>query len=180
MFWRQSADENRYTLTIQVVQTLKTLERQTFPNGAEVEVRDMDYNMLSFEEQIMNDLETDVMVSPGRAHKLIARAAVIQRWFHAPCNVDTELHVSGAFPLLRFTLIIPVDSRHHRAATPQTADTLIGSLGISGNQIMCTLQTRLHASDLRCLSAKLGCHPRARNGNSLLCLYLFERNELTS
>lgn len=104
---------------IQVVQALKTLERQTFPNGAEVEVRDMDYNLLSFEEQIMNDLETDVMVSPGRTHKLIACAIVVNRWSRAPRNVDTELYVSGAFSLLRFILITPVGSGHHRAATPK-------------------------------------------------------------
>ena len=31
-----------------------------------VEVRDIDYNLLSFEDQIKNDLETDIMVSGGR------------------------------------------------------------------------------------------------------------------
>ncbi|CAN0461789.1 unnamed protein product, partial [Scytosiphon promiscuus] len=45
-----------------VVRSLKQLERETFPNGAVVEVRDLDYNLLSFEDQIKNDLETDVMV----------------------------------------------------------------------------------------------------------------------
>lgn len=38
------------------------MERKKFNNGAEVEVRDVDYNLLSFEEQIKTDLETDVMV----------------------------------------------------------------------------------------------------------------------
>lgn len=46
----------------QVVASLKTLEKKAFDNGAEVEVRDLDYNLLSFEDQIKNDLETDVMV----------------------------------------------------------------------------------------------------------------------
>lgn len=41
---------------------LRTLERQQFANGAEVEVRDVDYNLLSLEDQITNDLDTDVMV----------------------------------------------------------------------------------------------------------------------
>lgn len=46
-----------------VVQGLKALEGEGFPNGAVVEVRDADYNLLSFEEQIQHDLETDIMVS---------------------------------------------------------------------------------------------------------------------
>ena len=47
----------------QVVRSLKALEGRTFENGAVVEVRDMDYNLLSFEDQIKNDLDTDIMVS---------------------------------------------------------------------------------------------------------------------
>lgn len=41
---------------------LKKLEGQTFRNGAQVEFRDVDYNLLTFEEQIQNDLDTDIMV----------------------------------------------------------------------------------------------------------------------
>lgn len=51
-----------------MVATLRTLEKQIFPNGAEVEIRDVDYNLLSFEDQIKNDLETDVMVSLNLHH----------------------------------------------------------------------------------------------------------------
>ncbi|CAM9468996.1 unnamed protein product, partial [Choristocarpus tenellus] len=50
-----------------VVQGLKDLEQASFPNGAQVEVRDMDYNLISFEEQILNDLETDIMIGPHGA-----------------------------------------------------------------------------------------------------------------
>ncbi|CAN0473917.1 unnamed protein product, partial [Ascophyllum nodosum] len=47
----------------EVLASLRTLQEETFGNGAEVEIRDVDYNLLSFEDQIRNDLETDVMVS---------------------------------------------------------------------------------------------------------------------
>lgn len=42
---------------------LKALEGESFGNGALVQVRDIDYNLLSFEDQIKNDLETDIMAS---------------------------------------------------------------------------------------------------------------------
>lgn len=54
-------------LFVQVVRSLQALERESFANGAAVEVRDVDYNILSFEEQIENDLETDVMASRDRS-----------------------------------------------------------------------------------------------------------------
>ena len=46
----------------QVIQGLKSLESRSFGNGAVVEVRDVDYNVLSIEQQIEVDLQTDVMV----------------------------------------------------------------------------------------------------------------------
>jgi hypothetical protein len=57
--------------TRQVVARLKELENQQFANGAEVRFRDADYNLLSFEEQIKMDLETDIMVGPHGAGKRI-------------------------------------------------------------------------------------------------------------
>ncbi|CAM9458894.1 unnamed protein product [Ectocarpus sp. 13 AM-2016] len=50
-----------------VVRGLQALEGEEFSNGAVVEVRDADYNLLSFEEQIKHDLETDVMIGPHGA-----------------------------------------------------------------------------------------------------------------
>ena len=47
-----------------VVEKLKALEGRTFSNGALVKVTDVDYNLLSFEEQIETDLQTDIMVFP--------------------------------------------------------------------------------------------------------------------
>lgn len=52
----------RLAVHLQVVRSLKQLESESFGNGAVVEVRDVDYNLLGLEEQIKNDLETDVMV----------------------------------------------------------------------------------------------------------------------
>ncbi|CAM9823055.1 unnamed protein product [Ascophyllum nodosum] len=51
----------------EVLASLRTLQEETFGNGAEVEIRDVDYNLLSFEDQIRNDLETDVMIGPHGA-----------------------------------------------------------------------------------------------------------------
>lgn len=51
-------------LPLQVVRSLRQLEKESFGNGAMVEVRDLDYNLLSWEDQIKNDLETDIMVRP--------------------------------------------------------------------------------------------------------------------
>ena len=52
-----------FLMGCKVLASLRTLQEETFGNGAEVEIRDVDYNLLSFEDQIRNDLETDVMVS---------------------------------------------------------------------------------------------------------------------
>lgn len=47
----------------EVIAALRELEQATFANGAKVKVQDVDYNLLSFEEQIKVDLQTDIMVS---------------------------------------------------------------------------------------------------------------------
>ena len=41
---------------------LKGLENQPFANGAQVKFQDVDFNLLSFKQQIEVDLDTDVMV----------------------------------------------------------------------------------------------------------------------
>jgi hypothetical protein len=41
---------------------LKNLENETFANGAKIKIADLDYNLLSFEDQIKIDLRTDIMV----------------------------------------------------------------------------------------------------------------------
>lgn len=43
---------------------LRALEGETFLNGAKVIVADLDFNLLTFEEQIKVDLQTDIMVGP--------------------------------------------------------------------------------------------------------------------
>lgn len=64
---------SRCDANTKVVQGIKALEGEEFANGAVVEVRDADYNLLSFEEQIKHDLETDIMVSwYGRVLCLLA------------------------------------------------------------------------------------------------------------
>ena len=51
----------------EVVRALKSLETRSFANGARVRFRDVDYNLLSFEDQVKVDLDTDVMVGPHGA-----------------------------------------------------------------------------------------------------------------
>ena len=51
----------------EVVRALRSLETRSFANGARVRFRDVDYNLLSFEDQIKVDLDTDVMVGPHGA-----------------------------------------------------------------------------------------------------------------
>jgi hypothetical protein len=43
---------------------LKALERETWSNGAIVEVQLADYNLLNLEEQIKHDLDIDIMIGP--------------------------------------------------------------------------------------------------------------------
>lgn len=55
---------------------IKDLERMKFDNVDKVIVRDVDYNVLSFEEQIEIDLSTDIMIGPhgaGLMHNIFMR-----------------------------------------------------------------------------------------------------------
>lgn len=54
-----------------VVEALKGLEKVHFPNARRVVVQDVDYNILTFEEQIRTDLATDVMIGPHGAGKFV-------------------------------------------------------------------------------------------------------------
>ncbi|KAJ8602204.1 hypothetical protein CTAYLR_003615 [Chrysophaeum taylorii] len=71
-----------------VVSALKTLEQQHFQNGARVEVQDVDYSILSYEDQIRTDLDTDVMVGPhgaGLLHNIFMpdRAVLVELFIDA-------------------------------------------------------------------------------------------------
>ncbi len=60
----------------EVVKALKGLENEGFGNGVIVKVQDVDYNVLTFEEQIKIDLQTDIMVGPhgaGLMHNIFMR-----------------------------------------------------------------------------------------------------------
>ena len=66
-----------------VVAMLKRLETTQFANGAVVRARDVDFNVLSFEEQIEIDATTDVMIGPhgaGLMHNIFMpdRATLIE------------------------------------------------------------------------------------------------------
>lgn len=51
----------------ELVSTLKSLESKTYKNNARVVFQDVDYNLLSFEDQIKMDLKTDILVGPHGA-----------------------------------------------------------------------------------------------------------------
>jgi hypothetical protein len=60
----------------EVVAALRGLEQQTFANGGRVKFQDVDFNVLSFAEQVAMDLATDVMVGPhgaGLMHNVFMR-----------------------------------------------------------------------------------------------------------
>ena len=66
-----------------VVKMIKGLENVKFSNGAKVRARDVDFNVLSFEEQIEVDATTDVMIGPhgaGLMHNIFmpSRAHLIE------------------------------------------------------------------------------------------------------
>ena len=46
----------------EIVAAMKALEKRVFSNGAVVVFQDVDYNLMSFEDQIKADLATDIMV----------------------------------------------------------------------------------------------------------------------
>ena len=79
----------------EVVNTLKTLESMTFGNGAKVVFQDVDYNLLTFEEQIKTDLATDIMVGPHGA-------GLLHNIFMRDRAVLVELSVDGSGGLRHF------------------------------------------------------------------------------
>ena len=79
----------------EIVRALEALQSETFQHGAKLEVRNMDYNKLSFTEQIANDLETDVMVGPHGA-------GLMHNIFMPDRAVLVELHIDGSSPNQHF------------------------------------------------------------------------------
>ena len=64
----------------EVVQALKELESESFNNGATVKFQDVDFNLLSFEDQIKVDLQTDILIGPhgaGLMHNIFMRDRAI-------------------------------------------------------------------------------------------------------
>jgi hypothetical protein len=68
---------------VQVVRALKTLEKLELPNNGKIVVNEVDYNILTFEEQIAIDIQTDIMIGPhgaGLMHNIFMpdRAGLIE------------------------------------------------------------------------------------------------------
>lgn len=62
---------------------MKQLESHAFANGARVNVREVDFSVLSLEEQIAVDVTTDILIGPhgaGLMHNIFmpTRAALME------------------------------------------------------------------------------------------------------
>ena len=79
-----------------VVSALKSLENETFRNGARVKLSEVDFNLLSFPEQIKHDLQTDIMVGPhgaGLMHNVFMRSrATLVELFIDGSGVNRHFH----------------------------------------------------------------------------------------
>jgi len=73
----------------EAVQALKGLEERKWANGAHVQFREADYNLLTFEEQIVMDATTDVMVGPHGA-------GLLHNIFMPDRATLVELHVDNS------------------------------------------------------------------------------------
>jgi len=83
----------------EVVAALKGMEKEIFQQGGRsvrVEVRDVDYNVLSFEQQISTDLQTDIMIGPhgaGLMHNIFMRdRALLIELFVDNSQVNRHFH----------------------------------------------------------------------------------------
>ena len=80
----------------EVVQALKSLEKESFNGGKIVKVQDVDYNILSFEEQIAIDLGTDIMIGAhgaGLMHNIFMRdRATLIELFVDGSSVNRHFH----------------------------------------------------------------------------------------
>lgn len=65
------------------------MEEREWPNGAQLRFREADYNLLTFEEQILTDATTDVMVGPHGA-------GLMHNIFMPDRAVLVELHVDNS------------------------------------------------------------------------------------
>ena len=79
-----------------VVKALKSLEKETFKNGAQVKLSEVDFNLLSFPEQIKHDLRTDIMIGPhgaGLMHSVFMRSrATLVELFIDGSGVNRHFH----------------------------------------------------------------------------------------
>ena len=95
----------------ELVTALKGLEKETYVNGAQVVFQDVDYNLLSFEEQIKVDLQTDVMVGPHGA-------GLLHNIFMRDRAVLVELSVDGSGGLRHFHNLAHWYGRRYVNLTP--------------------------------------------------------------
>lgn len=105
-----------------ILPALKHLESVTFSNGARVNVREVDFSVLSLEDQIKIDVTTDIMIGPhgaGLMHNIFmpTRAALMELFVdgyaasvytYIACTYDSSSHINSHFPLLYFLFLLPL------------------------------------------------------------------------
>lgn len=94
----------------EVVKALRTLEDVEWPNGVKVVFRDVDFNVLSFEEQIQIDVTTDVMVGPHGA-------GLMHNIFMPDRAVLLELHIDGSGANMHFHNLAKWQGRTYMTST---------------------------------------------------------------
>lgn len=96
----------------EVVRALRSLEQVEWPNGVKVAFRDVDFNLLTFEEQIQIDVTTDVMVGPHGA-------GLMHNIFMPDRAVLVELHIDGSGANNHFHNLARWQGRTYMTATLQ-------------------------------------------------------------
>ena len=77
---------------------LKRLEKTSFPNGAKGRARDVDFNVLSFEDQIEIDATTDVMIGPhgaGLMHVIFLADEAVLLEIHPSYRLDRHFRLAA-------------------------------------------------------------------------------------
>jgi hypothetical protein len=100
----------------EVVAALKGLQNRRIGSAKKIVVQDVDYNILTFEEQIKVDLETDIMIGPhgaGLMHNIFMRdRATLIELFVDGSSVNRHFH-NLAFWFGREYLGTPINNPIH-------------------------------------------------------------------
>lgn len=86
------------------------LELRTWSNGAAVKFRDVDFNLLSFREQILIDVTTDIMIGPHGA-------GLMHNIYMPDRAVLMELHIDNSGANQHFHNLARWQGRQYKSLT---------------------------------------------------------------